>query len=66
MDVYARVLYCLGDIEKAILWEQKALEIKSGEDSYQSHLDYYMTIKSIRAKGGYDAVAQSQDRRTAK
>jgi thiol-disulfide isomerase/thioredoxin len=66
MDVYARVLYCLGDIEKAIIWEQKALELKPGEDSYQSNLDYYMTIKSIRAKGGYSAVAQSQDQRAAK
>jgi tetratricopeptide (TPR) repeat protein len=66
MDVYARVLYCLGDIEQAIIWERKALELKPGEDSYQSNLDYYMTIKSIRAKGGYSAVAQLQDQRAAK
>ena len=58
MDVYARVLYCLGDIEKAITWEKKAMAIKPKESSYQANLDYYMGIKSIRAKDGYIAVAQ--------
>jgi len=66
MDVYARVLYCLGDIEKAIVWEKKALELKPNEEAYKSNLDYYITVRSIRAKGGYNAlVAQSHDRRTA-
>ncbi|GEM_PF-1899496 len=66
MDVYARVLYCLGEIEKAILWEKKALVLKPKESSYQSNLDYYTAINSLRGKSDYKAVSQSKDLKAAK
>jgi len=61
MDVYARVLYSLGDIEKAILWEKKALALNPKESSYQFHLDYYMTVKTIREKSNYNSITRLQD-----
>jgi len=54
MDVYARVLYALGDIDKAILWEKKALVLKPNEDFYKTNLDYYMTVKGIKEKNNYN------------
>jgi thiol-disulfide isomerase/thioredoxin len=50
IDVYARVLYYIGDIEKAITWQKKAIGINPKESSYQTNLDYYLSIKTIREK----------------
>lgn len=61
MDTYARVLYCLGDIEKAIAWEKKALELNPEVSSYQNNLAYYMAVKAVREKIDYDSVTQSRD-----
>jgi thiol-disulfide isomerase/thioredoxin len=66
MDAYARLLYCLGDIEDAIVWEKKALALNTSDSSYQDNLEYYMKIKNIRAKGSYNPFSQSQDQKTAK
>jgi len=60
MDVYARVLYSLGDIEKAILWEKKALAL-APKDFYQSNLNYYMTVKTIREKSNYNSDTKLHD-----
>jgi len=64
MDVYARVLYCLGDIEKAVLWEKKALELNPTKTSYQSNLNYYLSIKTIRGKSDYNSMTQLQGSKT--
>ncbi len=66
MDVYARVLYCLGEIENAILWEKKALALNPDEKDYQSNLDYYMAISSVRGKIDYKSVFQLKDLKAAK
>lgn len=66
MDVFARVLYCLGDIDNAILWEKKAVALNPDNDSYQQNLDYYMSIKAIRGKSDYNAIAQLKESKTEK
>ena len=66
MDVYARVLYCLGDIEKAILWEKNALAVNPEASSYQTNLDYYLAVKAIRDKSDYGALNQPQGSKAGK
>ena len=66
MDTYARVLYCLGDIEKAITWEKKALALNPKTSSYQSKLDYYTAIKAIRERSDYNPVTQLEDSKAKK
>jgi thiol-disulfide isomerase/thioredoxin len=66
MDTYARVLYCLGDIEKAIAWEKKALSMNPKASSYQSNLDYYMNIRAIREKSDYNSLTRLQDSKAEK
>lgn len=64
MDVFARVLYCLVDIDNAILWEKKAIALNPNNDSYRQNLDYYMSIKAIRGKSDYNADAHSKESKT--
>jgi thiol-disulfide isomerase/thioredoxin len=64
MDVYARVLYCLGDIERAVVWEKKALALNPSAASYQSNLNYYLAIKKIRAKTDYNSLTQPPGEKT--
>jgi thiol-disulfide isomerase/thioredoxin len=66
MDVYARVLYCLGDIDKATLWQKKAIALNPKESDYQSHLNYYLSLKNIREKNDYNAITPLQDSKTKK
>lgn len=49
MDTYARLFYSLGDLEKAIEWETKAMENTPGDPTYQYNLEHYRRIKEIRA-----------------
>jgi len=66
MDTYANVLYCLGDIEKAIEWGKKALARNPNNNSYRSRLDYYLSIRKIREQDDYDASTRLQDLKTFK
>lgn len=66
MDTYANVLYCLGDIERAIDWEKKALALNPNNSSYSSRLDYYLSIRNIREKYDYNSVTQLQDLKRSK
>jgi thiol-disulfide isomerase/thioredoxin len=61
MDIYARVLYTLGDVDRAILWEKRAIAANPAAAAYQSNLSYYMTIKAVRAKGDYNSFTQLPD-----
>lgn len=61
---YARVLYCLGDVDKAILWQKKAVDLNPSEGSYQASLDYYRSVKNIREKSRYEAMTRLQDSKT--
>lgn len=48
INTYARSLYCLGDVEKAIVWQKKAVKLVPDNSSYQDNLDYYLSIKQLR------------------
>jgi thiol-disulfide isomerase/thioredoxin len=58
MDIYARVLYTLGDVDRAILWEKRAIAANPAATVYQSNLSYYMAIKAVRAKNDYNSYTQ--------
>ncbi|MBW2127812.1 MAG: redoxin domain-containing protein [Deltaproteobacteria bacterium] len=45
---YARVQYCLGNLDKAIAWERRALKLDPGEKKYRDDLDYYLSVKKLR------------------
>lgn len=47
-NTYARVQYCLGNIEEAIAWEEKAVKLDPGEGDYEADLHYYMAVKALR------------------
>jgi thiol-disulfide isomerase/thioredoxin len=66
IDLYARVLYTLGDIDRAILYEKKALAISPSTTSYQSNLNYYLTVKTIKEKIDYNSMTQLPDVKAAK
>jgi thiol-disulfide isomerase/thioredoxin len=61
MDIYARVLYTLGDVERAILWEKRAIAANPAAAVYQSNLSYYMTIKALKTKSEYNSFTQLPD-----
>jgi len=61
MDIYARVLYSLGDIDRAILWEKKAIAANPAGTVYQTNLGYYMAIKAVRVKNDYNSLTQLPD-----
>jgi thiol-disulfide isomerase/thioredoxin len=48
INTYARSLYCLGDVEKAIVWQKKAVNLVPDNSYYQDNLDYYLSIKLLR------------------
>ena len=48
INTYARSLYCLGDVEKAIEWQKKAVKLVPDNSYYQDNLDYYLSIKILR------------------
>jgi thiol-disulfide isomerase/thioredoxin len=48
INTYARSLYCLGDVENAIVWQKKAVELIPDDSVYQDNLDYYLSIKLLR------------------
>jgi thiol-disulfide isomerase/thioredoxin len=58
MDIYARVLYTLGDVDRAVLWEKRAIAANPASTVYQSNLGYYMAIKTVRGKSDYNNLTQ--------
>jgi len=48
INTYARSLYCLGDVEKAIEWQKKAVKLFPEDSYYQRTLNYYLSIKQLR------------------
>jgi thiol-disulfide isomerase/thioredoxin len=65
LDLFARVLYTIGDIDRAILWEKKALAISPSTTSYQTNLNYYLSVKSIKGKKDYNSLTQLPDLKAA-
>jgi len=61
MDVFARVIYCLGDLDNAIMWEKKAVSLDPENISYKRNLDYYLSLKAIRAKNEYKVNTQLRE-----
>lgn len=49
MDTYARLIYSLGDLDKAIEWERKAVGTDPDNGTYKDNLEYYLLLKKIRA-----------------
>lgn len=49
-DVYARALYQIGDLDRAITVQQEALSLASAEEKepFQATLDYYKKCKTLR------------------
>jgi len=66
VDLYARLLYCMGDIENAIIWEKKALSLNSSDKTYQRNLDYYLAIKDIRGNSNYSGMMHLQESKAGK
>jgi tetratricopeptide (TPR) repeat protein len=58
LDLFARVLYTIGDIDRAILWEKKALAISPSTTSYQTNLSYYLAVKTMKGKTEYNSLTQ--------
>jgi thiol-disulfide isomerase/thioredoxin len=56
MNTCARLFYCLGDIKKAVAWQNKALELNPKQSSYKYNLDYYLSIKAIRENNQLDLM----------
>jgi len=48
INTYARLFYCLGDLEKAIVWQKKALKLDPDNKTYQDNLNYYLLLKKLR------------------
>jgi tetratricopeptide (TPR) repeat protein len=48
INTYARLLYCISDVEKAIEWQKKAIKIVPDNSSYHDNLNYYLSIKTLR------------------
>lgn len=65
MDVFARVLYCLGDVDNAVIWEKKAVALEPENSFYQNNLDYYLSLKAIRGKSDYIAKTRLSESNTA-
>lgn len=47
-DTFARVLYCLGNLDEAIVWQTKASELDPSSASVKAVLNYYTQAKTIR------------------
>jgi thiol-disulfide isomerase/thioredoxin len=60
INTYARLLYCLGDVEKAIVWQKKAVKLVPDKDSYQDNLNYYLSVKTLRDNNNDDDLGRSQ------
>lgn len=65
MDVFARVLYSLGDLDNAIIWEKRAIALNPENSSYPNNLDYYLALKAIRAKSDYKNNTQLSESKKA-
>jgi thiol-disulfide isomerase/thioredoxin len=48
LNTYARVLYCMGDLEKAVIYQKKAVMLDPGNNIYKNNLDFYLASQ----KGG--------------
>ena len=48
INTYARLLYCLGDLEDALTWQEKAVKLDPNNKTYQDNLNYYISIKTLR------------------
>ncbi|MBN1627294.1 MAG: redoxin domain-containing protein [Deltaproteobacteria bacterium] len=66
MDVFARVLYCLADLDNAIIWEKKAISLNPDNSSFQKNLDYYLSLKATRGNKDYNAYFQLRESKTVK
>ncbi|MFZ7110079.1 MAG: redoxin domain-containing protein [Desulfatiglandales bacterium] len=47
-NTYARVQYCLGNLNEALKWQKKAVDLDPGEKSYKTTLQYYEEIRSLQ------------------
>jgi len=48
INTYARLLYCLGDLEDALTWQEKAVKLDPNNKTYQDNLNYCISIKTLR------------------
>ena len=48
IDTYARLLYSLGDLENALIWQEKAVKLDPSNKTYKDTLNYYLAIKKLR------------------
>ena len=49
INTYARLVYVLGDIDSALNWQGKAVKLDPNNKTYKDNLNYYLSIKKIRA-----------------
>jgi len=49
VNTRAKLLYSLGDIEAAIAWQKKAVNLAPDNRDYQETLDYYLLFKKLRS-----------------
>ena len=56
-DTFARVLYCLGNLDEAIVWQTKATELDPSTPSLKAVLSYYTRTKAIRDRLAAAAAA---------
>lgn len=66
INTYARSLYCIGDVEKAIAWQRKAVKLVPDNSSYQDNLNYYLSIKLLRDNNREDNLGLPQGSKDGK
>jgi len=49
INTYAKLLYSLGDLETAIVWQKKAVKFAPDNKDYQAALKYYLLLKKLRS-----------------
>jgi thiol-disulfide isomerase/thioredoxin len=59
INTYARFLYCISDVEKAIEWQKKAVKIVPDNESYHDNLNYYLSIKTLRDNNNDNNLSRS-------
>lgn len=49
INTYARVLYCQGDLEQAVLQQKKGLKLDPDNNIYKNNLDFYISSRKAGA-----------------
>lgn len=50
-NTYARIRYCLGNIDQAIEWQRKAVQLDPEETGFKADLDYYVKVRALSESG---------------